>query len=49
MNILDVALAGRIAASGGGTAGIAGVVNTNVITSDVKTGFSNSTLNGHLI
>ena len=34
-----------IAASGGGTAGIAGVVNTNVITSDVKTGFSNSTLN----
>ena len=33
-----------VSAAGGGTAGVAGVVNTNVITSDVKTGFKNSTL-----
>ena len=33
-----------ISAGGGGTAGVAGVVNTNVITSDVKTGIKNSTL-----
>jgi len=32
------------AAAGGGTAGGAGIVNTNVITSDVHTGFKNSTL-----
>lgn len=33
-----------VSAAGGGTAGVAGAVNTNVITSDVKTGFKNSTL-----
>ena len=33
-----------IAAAGGGTAGAAGAVNTNVITSDLKAGFKNSTL-----
>ena len=33
-----------VAAGGAGTTGAAGVVNTNVITSDLKAGFKNSTL-----
>lgn len=34
-----------VAASGAGTGGLSGVINTNVITSDVKSTFKNSTLN----